>query len=523
MTLLAPIAGLDLGTFRSSLAVAAPHGRLVSVANADGETTTPTCLWFHDDGVLTGQEALDHAVLSPSEVATGFTTLSDPHAPTFVTATGHFSPHELLRRFLGEMRADLEMWYGSPVQDLVVSTPVDVAAAQRQAIVSAARGAGFNVLGLMTDPLAASMQHALAVGHASATIVVVDMGHRQTHVSVLSTREGRLQVQAHHVDRGLGGEAIGQRLQGHLVERQRSLVRDDPLATPQKRLALSRVTRHCLAGLARREDVEFALGQGDLRVMHTLNQRVFIRLMDDLLCRLQRAIQFAMGKAGCRPRDVQEVLVIGGCARLGAVRGAIEQVMRRPLATDHDPDHAISMGAALGGALRFRPGLVPRSVRRRDKDPTPPPPAAPHDAPHDRVARFGLADGGHSLASAPHTQYAIGIRVSGPSGTGHIQEIFAAGTPLPSRVRGKIGRPAHHTGALHIAVVASGDPTPEAHTPLGTFELPSHPSQTQGTLLEVEYRVDEQHSLSLSVRDPLSGMWRSCDLQPPADHGEVRV
>ena len=231
-----------------------------------------------------------------------------------------------------------------------------------------------------------------------------------------------------------------------------------------------------------------------------------------------------MGKAGCRPRDVQEILVIGGCARLGAVRGAIEHVMRRPLATtDHDPDHAISMGAALGGALRFRPGLVPRSVRRHGKRPGAPAPAAPHDAPHDRVARFGLADGGHSLASAPHTQYAIGIRTSGPSDTGHIQEIFAAGTPLPSRVRGKIGRPAHHTGTLHIAVVASGDPTPEAHTPLGTFELPSHPSQTQGTLLEVEYRVDEQHSLSLSVRDPLSGMWRSCDLQPPAEDGEVRV
>ena len=60
--------GIDLGTTRSVIAFVDKDGRPATIKNAEGETTTPSVVFFDDSGPIIGREAADIAAYEPEQV-----------------------------------------------------------------------------------------------------------------------------------------------------------------------------------------------------------------------------------------------------------------------------------------------------------------------------------------------------------------------------------------------------------------------------------------------------------------------
>ena len=52
------VVGIDLGTSFTSIARLDQHGRPEVLPNAEGEQMTPSVVYFSEDGVIVGKEAL---------------------------------------------------------------------------------------------------------------------------------------------------------------------------------------------------------------------------------------------------------------------------------------------------------------------------------------------------------------------------------------------------------------------------------------------------------------------------------
>ena len=61
--------GIDLGTTYSCISYLNEHGEPVTLANQEGELSTPSVVLFDDSGeIVVGTEALRHAVVKPNRV-----------------------------------------------------------------------------------------------------------------------------------------------------------------------------------------------------------------------------------------------------------------------------------------------------------------------------------------------------------------------------------------------------------------------------------------------------------------------
>jgi molecular chaperone HscC len=354
------IVGIDLGT-TNSLVAAFLDGRPQLVPNSLGDWVTPSAVSIDDTGkTLVGMAARERASSHPQLTAQGFKRWMGTDKPLQL-GSRPFRAEELSALVLQSLKSDAEAFLGQPVTEAVITVPAYFNEAQRRATRVAGELAGLKVERLLNEPTAAGLAYGLQQRPDNSTFLIFDLGGGTFDVSVLEYFEGVVEVRASAGDTRLGGEDFVQALGRLFLERCSGL-------NAQVREALARTgawwrtAEQAKRDLSERDTATMSLVHGGERLECSITRADFESASADLLQRLRRPIERALGDAQIEPQALNEVVLVGGATRMPMIRQLTTRLFQRlPLRTI-DPDLAIAQGAAVQAGLKARDAALSEVV-----------------------------------------------------------------------------------------------------------------------------------------------------------------
>jgi len=378
---MAKILGIDLGTTNSCVAVVDVTTPQV-IPNREGSRTTPSVVGFTEDNErLVGQIAKRQAITNPFNTVFAIKRLigrkfdSDEvgHAKNVLpynivpAANGdvkvrirdrEYSPEEISAFVLMEIKAFAEEFLGEQITEAIITVPAYFNDSQRQATRDAGKIAGLEVLRIINEPTAAALAYGLD-NKANQIIAVYDLGGGTFDISILKLEDGLFEVLSTSGDTYLGGEDFDKRVMDWLIE---TFERETKIDLREDRMALQR-----LKEAAERAKCELSMEQesritlpfisadasGPKHLNAVLTRREFERMVEDLIQRTIDPVNDALRSAGVTPKQIDEVVLVGGQTRTPKVIEAVKQVFGKDPNRNINPDEVVAVGAAVqGGILR---------------------------------------------------------------------------------------------------------------------------------------------------------------------------
>jgi len=346
------ILAIDFGTTNSVCAVMNDGGPEI-VGEGDSERAVPTAFAVADDGTpLFGAAAKKQAVSHPSRTVRSVKrALFETDGPIELAGES-YAPEEIAGRFFGKLREDAEKALGRRVKRAIVTVPVTCSVRQRNRIYRAGAIAGLTVERTITDTAAAVMGAGLR-DDARRTVLAYDLGGGTLSVSVVELENGVYEVIGNGGDSAVGGDdwdrAITDTLFGEFKAEHGIDLRGDTQARRRVTRAAERAKIDLTSRSRTRVEVPAltTTDDGPLDLETTLTRSTFESLSDDLVERLLGPTSQALSEASCTENDIDEVLLVGGTARLSAVRDRIEELIGQSPAARVHPQETVALGGAV--------------------------------------------------------------------------------------------------------------------------------------------------------------------------------
>lgn len=341
--------GIDLGTTYSCIAYIDQTGRPVVAKSAAGEDTTPSVVYFESpSNVVVGRDAKNSSMISPDEVISlikrqigqdvSLTFHGEPHTPETISAL-------ILRELV---RASTEQT-GEPVEDVVISVPAYFGLAEREATRRAGEIAGFTVLDVIPEPVAAAL-HYQALRHSDepSHILVYDLGGGTFDTTVIRLQGNDVTVVCTDGDNHLGGADWDGKLMDHLLDRFTREHPDlDPGGDEQFLQGLAEDVERLKCALSTKETTRHNMRFDGAVTTVELSRADVEELTADLLERTMTATDRTVWTA--REKGVtafDEVLLVGGMTRMPVVARTLTERLGQEVKL-HEPNLAVAKGAAL--------------------------------------------------------------------------------------------------------------------------------------------------------------------------------
>jgi molecular chaperone DnaK len=382
------VIGIDLGTTNSCVAVLEGISATV-IANRGGYKTTPSVVAMSETGkrlvghiakrqAVTNAENTAYAVkrligrpwTSPAvqavKAAVPYGLVEGPHQDVRIKLRDQlFSPPEVSAYILQEMRAIAEEFLGQSITKSVVTVPAYFNDGQRQATKDAGRIAGLDVIRIINEPTAAALAYGFG-RDVEGKVAVFDLGGGTFDVSLLEISNGVFEVVATAGDTFLGGEDYDKRLVDWLVQgfakEHRVDLRSDSMALQRLKDAAEKAK--CDLSSVRETEINlpFIISTGKNQAYHL--HRVVTRgkleeLTLDLTERTIQICRLTMEDAGIKPRDLAEVVLVGGMTRMPKVQELVAEFFGREPCKGVHPDEVVAMGAAIQGAALIDAAAAP--------------------------------------------------------------------------------------------------------------------------------------------------------------------
>ena len=376
------VIGIDLGTTNSVVAVL-EGGDPVVIPNSEGGRTTPSVVGFTKDGErLVGQIAKRQAVTNPKNTVFSikrfmgrripevpeeikrvpYTVSEGPNGLAAVEVQGkRYTPPEISAMVLQKMKQTAEDYLGHTVSKAVITVPAYFNDAQRQATKDAGKVAGLEVLRIINEPTAAALAYGLDKKGKDEKIAVFDLGGGTYDISVLELYdvEGtrQFEVKATNGDTHLGGDDFDQRVIEWLVsEFKRDQAIDlskDPMALQRLKEAAEKAKMELSTTQSTDINLPFITADqsGPKHLNYSLTRAKFEQLVDDLIKRTLEPMKQALKDAGLDPKDVDEVILVGGSTRIPKIQQIVKDYFGKEPNRSVNPDEVVGIGAAIQGAV----------------------------------------------------------------------------------------------------------------------------------------------------------------------------
>ncbi|MCJ7830689.1 MAG: molecular chaperone DnaK, partial [Desulfobacterales bacterium] len=375
------VIGIDLGTTNSCVAVM-EGGEPKVITNPDGGRTTPSIVAFSNSGErLVGQIAKRQAITNPENTVFAVKRLigrkfssaevqkdakilpykieQASNGDVSIRLKGDpVSPAEISSYILAYIKKYAEDYLGEKVSDAVVTVPAYFNDSQRQATKDAGKIAGLNVLRIINEPTAASLAYGLDK-KKEEKIAVFDLGGGTFDVSILEIGEGVFEVKATNGDTHLGGEDFDLRLIDFLATEfkkdQGIDLRTDKMALQRLKEAAEKAKMELSSSVETEVNLPFitADASGPKHLNVRLTRAKLEALVGDLLDKLEQPCITALKDAGLTPKELDEVILVGGMTRMPAVQDRVRKIFGREPHRGVNPDEVVAVGAAIqGGVLK---------------------------------------------------------------------------------------------------------------------------------------------------------------------------
>ncbi len=374
---MAKIIGIDLGTTNSVVAVMEGAEAKV-IVNSEGGRTTPSVVAFTKDGEkLVGTVAKRQAISNPENTIYSikrfmgrrhnevgeeiklvpYKVVRGPNDDARIDVSGkQYSPPEISALILQKLKSAAEDYLGTKVVDAVITVPAYFNDSQRQATKDAGAIAGLNVKRIINEPTAAALAYGLD-RKKNETIAVYDFGGGTFDISILEVGDGVVEVKATNGDTHLGGDNIDQRVIDWLIE---EFKKDQGIDLSRDKMALQR-----LKEAAEKAKIELSQAQqtninlpfvtadasGPKHLDFTLTRAKLEQLMDDLIERSLEPCRQALRDAKLTPKDIDEVVLVGGMTRVPKVQEVVRELFGKEPHKGVNPDEVVAVGAAIQGGV----------------------------------------------------------------------------------------------------------------------------------------------------------------------------
>ena len=373
------VVGIDLGTTNSAVAVV-ENGETKVLENEEGGRTTPSIVGFvpkNDSAdILVGLPAKRQAIINPQNTFFATKRLIGrkfldnevqrdiENVPYRIVAHSNGdawlktsygeakSPSEISGLILNKMKLVAESHLKDPVKHAVVTVPAYFNDSQRQATKSSGAAAGLNIVRVVNEPTAAALAYGMDK-KSDGIVAVFDLGGGTFDISILDIEKGVFEVRATNGNTHLGGEDFDIVLLNYILKDFQSKT---GLDISNERLAVQRVreaAEKCKIELSHVKETEINLP------FITEDKHIHMKITEDeldemtlhLINKTVDPVKKCMRDAGLKPKDIDEVILVGGMTRMPRVRKLVEDLFGRKPSDAVNPDEAVALGAAVQGAI----------------------------------------------------------------------------------------------------------------------------------------------------------------------------
>jgi Fe-S protein assembly chaperone HscA len=496
---MARIVGIDLGTTNSLVAdVDAQTGEPKCIPGPSGSTLCPSVVSLDEDGsIIVGAPAQRRLLTQPERTIYSVKRLMgrgpadvqselklfpfriDPASKNVIRVQlgdKVFTPPEISSFILRELKNWAEAYFGETVDRAVITVPAYFNDAQRQATKDAGKLAGLEVLRLVNEPTAAALAYGLHEKQRGK-VAVYDLGGGTFDISVLkliSTDEGDIyQVLSTNGDTHLGGDDIDNLLQAFVHEQ---ILQEDRIDfSPHGELAQELrkeliVVKHKLSE-TETVTLRFPLPNGKVY------ERKFTRgaleaLIRPVVDRTMVPVRKALADAQLKPKEIEEVVLVGGTTRTPLIRRTVQEYFDRKPHTELNPDEVVALGAAV------QANILDRGVK--------------------------------NMLLLDVTPLSLGIETYG----GAVAKIIPRNSTIPASAQELYTTGVDNQTGIDIHVLQGERELAKDCRSLARFTLRVPPAPAGLPRVEVKFLIDANGILQVAAKDLRNGEEHSIEVQP---------
>jgi molecular chaperone DnaK len=482
------IIGIDLGTTNSCVSVM-ENGDAVVIQNLEGQRTTPSIVGFTAKGErLVGQPAKNQIVTNaentvssikrfmgrrfgeiPSEISkVPYKVTAGPSDEIRLSIRGEdYSPQEISAAILQKMKKTAEDYLGETITEAVITVPAYFNDSQRQATKDAGKIAGLDVKRIVNEPTAAALAYGLGKdANKEEKIAVYDLGGGTFDISILELGDGVFEVKSTNGDTHLGGDDFDQKIIEWMVD---TFKKETGIDLSKDKMAVQRLreaAEKAKVELSSTKDTSINLpyitadASGPKHLQMNLSRARFEQMVSDLVERSRKPCLNALKDAGLSPKDIDEVILVGGSTRMPAVQALVKEIFQKEPHKGVNPDEVVAMGAAIQG------GILGGDVK--------------------------------DVLLLDVTPLSLGIETLGGIAT----KLIERNTTIPTRKSQIFSTAADGQTAVSIHVLQGEREMASQNRTLGNFDLIGIPSAPRGVpQIEVTFDIDANGIVHVSAKD----------------------
>jgi len=264
-----------------------------------------------------------------------------------------YTPQEISAKVLAKAKADAESYLGEKVERAVITVPAYFDDSQRQATKQAGKIAGLTVERIVNEPTASALAYGLDK-KGTSTIAVYDLGGGTFDISILEIGDGVFEVKSTNGDTFLGGDDFDNRVIDYVLSEFKKEHGKDLAKDPQAMQRIKDSAEKAKIELSSAQQTEINqpfIAQGDdgqpLHLTMTLTRAKLEELVDDYIKGSFEPVRKAMKDAKLEPKDIQEVVLVGGQTRMPKIQAEVKKFFGREPHKGVNPDEVVAVGAAI--------------------------------------------------------------------------------------------------------------------------------------------------------------------------------